>query len=418
MVQHFERARFELHPENGPPSDVLLGLLGNEILAGGGSPAPAPGGEQPAPPAGPAPAIANPTVEWGRASTITSRRIRAIFPWIVVDSNNHSHMIYATDEGNLVYTNNIAGDFGAPQLIEPNIGANRDPFYALALGPGNTLHVAYALLGGDRQLYYRLATLSGITANWTERQRISDGPRPFAAHLAVDGNGAAHIVWIDRNCGTYNVYYRVRYPDLHLSDISAPAGDCLYQNRPQVTLTSDGRPHIIFQHERDTFYARRDPGGWVVENIANSPKTPSYNPTITSDGTAIYAAWDEGDNNHDVLFRRSADGGASWSAISGFSDSESYATFPNLTYAPSSRRVYAVWSDVKNFDRNDPYIMFAAYDPATDARTKPQRLVSQKGTAIHPVIAAGPSAVSVVWQYHSQSTWQIYHIGGEIVSKE
>ncbi len=33
-VQWFERARFELHPENDPPYHVLLGLLGNEVLAG------------------------------------------------------------------------------------------------------------------------------------------------------------------------------------------------------------------------------------------------------------------------------------------------------------------------------------------------------------------------------------------------
>jgi hypothetical protein len=31
-VQHFERARFEHHPENQPPYDVLLGLLGQEVL--------------------------------------------------------------------------------------------------------------------------------------------------------------------------------------------------------------------------------------------------------------------------------------------------------------------------------------------------------------------------------------------------
>jgi hypothetical protein len=31
QVQWFERARFELHPENAAPYDVLLGLLGNEI---------------------------------------------------------------------------------------------------------------------------------------------------------------------------------------------------------------------------------------------------------------------------------------------------------------------------------------------------------------------------------------------------
>jgi hypothetical protein len=41
LTQWFERARFELHPENAPPYDVLLGLLGNEV-AGGAAPAPAP----------------------------------------------------------------------------------------------------------------------------------------------------------------------------------------------------------------------------------------------------------------------------------------------------------------------------------------------------------------------------------------
>jgi hypothetical protein len=30
-VQWFERARFEHHPENDPPYDVLLGLLGVEM---------------------------------------------------------------------------------------------------------------------------------------------------------------------------------------------------------------------------------------------------------------------------------------------------------------------------------------------------------------------------------------------------
>jgi glucose/arabinose dehydrogenase len=40
-VQWFERARFELHPENQPPYNVLFGLLGRE-LRGGVAPAPTP----------------------------------------------------------------------------------------------------------------------------------------------------------------------------------------------------------------------------------------------------------------------------------------------------------------------------------------------------------------------------------------
>ncbi len=32
LVQYFERARFEYHPENAPPNDVLLGRLGVKLL--------------------------------------------------------------------------------------------------------------------------------------------------------------------------------------------------------------------------------------------------------------------------------------------------------------------------------------------------------------------------------------------------
>ena len=37
-VQWFERRRMELHPENQPPFDILLGLLGNEVRSGSGPP--------------------------------------------------------------------------------------------------------------------------------------------------------------------------------------------------------------------------------------------------------------------------------------------------------------------------------------------------------------------------------------------
>lgn len=43
LTQWFERARMELHPENQPPYNVLLGLLGNEVRGGStGQPAPTP----------------------------------------------------------------------------------------------------------------------------------------------------------------------------------------------------------------------------------------------------------------------------------------------------------------------------------------------------------------------------------------
>lgn len=61
MTQHFERARMELHPENQPPFNVLLGLLGNEIRAGGG------------PAHAPAPPPAASIVLQGKGATVTDK---------------------------------------------------------------------------------------------------------------------------------------------------------------------------------------------------------------------------------------------------------------------------------------------------------------------------------------------------------
>ncbi len=37
LVQYFERARFELHPENAAPYDVLLGQFGRQVLTESGT---------------------------------------------------------------------------------------------------------------------------------------------------------------------------------------------------------------------------------------------------------------------------------------------------------------------------------------------------------------------------------------------
>jgi heat shock protein HslJ len=55
VVQWFERARFEYHPQNAPPFNVLFGRLGAQILVEYNQPAPTPTPAPPTPTAGPGP---------------------------------------------------------------------------------------------------------------------------------------------------------------------------------------------------------------------------------------------------------------------------------------------------------------------------------------------------------------------------
>jgi hypothetical protein len=91
-------------------------------------------------------------------------------------------------------------------------------------------------------------------------------------------------------------------------------------------------------------------------------------------------------NNHGILFQRSPDGGKNWVKAEALSDTESFATFPYLAYAPAARRVYVVWSDVKNFRNREPYVVFLAIEPETGAHSKPLRLSTQSGELCHRVI--------------------------------
>src|SRR5688500_10172195 len=82
------------------------------------------------------------TVEWTGQDNLTKTNTKSVFPGAVVDSNEKLHVINTTEDGKLWYTNNVAGSSAAPKQLDGSAGIGTEPFYALALGPGNTLHIA------------------------------------------------------------------------------------------------------------------------------------------------------------------------------------------------------------------------------------------------------------------------------------
>ncbi len=89
-VQWFERARFEVHPENPPPYDVLLGLLGNEVAGG----APAASAPQPLP-------IDNPYFPLRPGTTL------------IYDGTSEGHM----EHDEVVVTNQVKVTLGVPCVV-------------------------------------------------------------------------------------------------------------------------------------------------------------------------------------------------------------------------------------------------------------------------------------------------------------
>lgn len=366
-------------------------------------------------------AASNYTVTWESPQNVTGMNLKAVFPSVVVDGNNKTHIVFSTDDPSsqdLWYINNVNGSFSAPQLIQKDVGTDRNPFFTLTLGPNNTLHLVYSWLNNDKQIYYRQASLSGATANWSAAQRISDsGAKAVAPSLVVDAGGNAYITWSDQRCGNliYNVFYRTRQSSGALSGTSPILSNCgTGQGKSRLVITSNGKAHAVLTSSGEVYYARLEGSTWVSRNISESPGINSDSPALTTDGTAIYIAWDEGVNGHDIDFRRSIDGGQNWSTIIPFSNTPQYAAFPSATYSATSRRVYVAWQDQTGTGVSQDEIWYREFDPSDGTTTASKRLTTLPGTSALPSIAAGPNRAALAWHDRTTGLLQIFDMGGTI----
>ena len=358
------------------------------------------------------------TVHWDTGpSNITRSGTKSVFPAGAVDSNNKLHIMYATDNGTFWYINNVAGSFSPPQAIGSASLLDTYRYFALAVGPDNTLHVVYTALGKDYQVYYRHGILNGAVATWSAPKQISGGFKSYGANLFVDQQGTAHIVWIDNRCGQYNVFYRRLFANGVLSGTNAPNNDCGYQRQPQIVVTNDGKTHMVLYRENEVYYYRLESGYWYSKNLSTSGNIFSGNPTLTTDGTAIYVAWDEGVNGHDIRFRRSVDGGQTWSSMITVSGTPEFASFPNVSWAPASRRVYIAWSDATGASDLHTEIWFREFDPVTGTSSGASRLTYQGGDSGWPMLASPATRAELVWQDKAPGFFQVYREAGQIQSQ-
>jgi hypothetical protein len=372
----------------------------------------------------PAPAAVGDSITWDANPQITTNVERANFPWVAVDSNNKTHIVYylrplGSTTWEIRYINNVAGSFNSPgQLIDPIASNPAVPSAILMTGPGNVLHLLYVLTKTDDRLYYRQSTNSGAT--WSPRQEISAGGKSAAPSMAIDSAGNAHIAWINNECGasTYNVMYRVRSASGSLSAISRPKSDCsTFQNRPVVTVAG-GKPHVVFQNGQSSgaeiYYARLEGGQWVNQNISSSPIT-SQNPAFASDGgNNLFVAWDENIGGHDILFKTSDNGGQTWSTAINLTNNSGLSTYPNIGWSSVSQRAYIVWHDQNNIPASPEEVWEREFDPATKITSDAFQVSRTPNDSLNPIIATGPSRADVVWHDNTPGKYQIYDLGGQL----
>jgi hypothetical protein len=373
----------------------------------------------------PSPAAVGDSITWDANPIIVTNVERANFPWVAVDNNNKTHIVYyfrplGSTTWEIRYTNNVNGSFNSfGQLIDPIASNPAVPSAIIMAGPGNVLHLLYILTKTDDKLYYRQSTNSGAT--WSARQEISGGGKSAAPNMTIDSAGNAHITWINDQCGSsiYNVFYRVRSASGSLSALSQPKSDCsTFQNRPIVTVAG-GKPHVVFQNGSSSgaeiYYARLEGSQWINQNISASGSVGSQNPAFASDGgNNLFVAWDENIGGHDILFKTSSNGGQTWSTAINLTNNSGLSTYPYVGWSSTSQRAYIVWHDQNNIPGSPEEIWEREFNPATTITSDGFQVSKTASDSLNPVIALGPSRAEVVWHDNTPGKYQIYDLGGLI----
>lgn len=160
----------------------------------------------------------------------------------------------------------------------------------------------------------------------------------------------------------------------------------------------------------DILYRRSTDGGatWTPNPATNPPMNLSNTAGVTSksgavavSGSTVHVVWVETfGSNDEIVYIRSTDGGATWSSPVNISNTAAKSAKPAIAVA--GNRVFVAWEDDQT-GAGDIYYRFSADGGLTwqpnPSNTPPQNLSNNPGRSSEPSLAVDPSTgvVHIVW---------------------
>jgi len=277
-------------------------------------------------------------------------------PCLGVDSSGDLHVLWADDPvGNseIYYRKSTdgGGTWTASRRLTWTSGHSFVP--DIGFDPSGNIHVVWSdYTPGNHEIYYKKSTDGG--ASWSTSQRLtSNAGASISPVIGVDSFGHLHVVWQDDTPGHWEVYYK-RSPDggatwtasQRLTWSSSMSGS------PVIAVDSSGHLHVVWQGSAsgnvEVFYKKSADGGtsWTISRRLSLTSGVSFTPVIAVDSSDnLHVAWaDDTPGNYEIYYKKSTDGGASWTANERLTWTSSYSWEPSIA-VDSSGTVHIVWYD-------------------------------------------------------------------------
>jgi hypothetical protein len=258
-------------------------------------------------------------------------------------------------------------------------------------------------------------TITSYT-QWQPDVRLTNDPAVSSTSwnnawcIASSGNDI-HVVWYDRRDGNDEIYYK-RSTDAGVSWGS----DTRLTNNTAVSwlpsvAVSGSVVHVVWEDKRDEnkeIYYKRSPDGglsWGADTLLTNNTAASWYPSVAVSGSVVHVVWmDERDGNWEIYYKRSTDGGLSWGSDTRLTNNTAGSWLPSV--AVSGLTVHVVWFD----ERDGNYEIY--YKLSTDGGLSwgsDTRLTNNTAYSQFPSVAVSGLTVHVVWTETRDGNPEIYY---------
>ena len=250
-------------------------------------------------------------------------------------------------------------------------GATFDPIINLSNNAGQSTRPAIAISGNNVyvvwddntsvnfDIIYKRSTDGGASFTEPSKNLSGNAGSSFRSAIAVSGNNV-HVVWQDDTLGNSDIFYRrstdsgATFPNV-IKNLSSNAGT----SQLPAIAASGNNVHVVWPDDTalnfDILYRRSTDGGTTFPNVIKNLSSNtglSSSPEIALSSNNVYVVWqDDTPGNIDIFYRRSTDGGDSFTELIKNLSSNTRSSF-SPAIALSSSNVYVVWQDITlgNFD--------------------------------------------------------------------
>jgi hypothetical protein len=260
--------------------------------------------------------------------------------------------------------------------------------------------------GNPEVFFKKIGRGDATTINLSNNAGVSDFPQ-----ISASGNNV-YVVWQDGTPGNYEVFFTASTTGgASFTDVINLSNNAEYSGYPQISA-SGNNVYVVWQdysaatNNIDIYFRKSTDGGASFTDVINLSNNAgvSQNFQLITSGNNVYVVWQDGTpGNYEVFFTASTTGGASFTDVINLSNNAGVSSLPQIS--TSQNNVFVVWQD--NSLGNYEVFFRSSFDHGSNFNN-PINLSGNRGSSYNQEIAISSNNVYITWQDGTFSTSDIF----------